>query len=98
MAQDVRFGYKIIEKWPEYCLFDKGESVGNQGRWIIAHYPEYDKDGNTTSWGYGHYFNSLIEAVDYYKTELERNKEEQQEVCHDDLEEHDSDPDVDPDI
>lgn len=71
MAYDVRYGYQIVQKWDNWALLDKGEQYGDHNsRWIAAHYPHYDKDGNSTSWEHGHYFNSLFDAVCCVEAEI----------------------------
>lgn len=63
MAIDVRFGYGVIQKWPDWVLLGKGERHEGIQPWIAAHYPEYDENGDVTSWGSGHYFDKLFDAV-----------------------------------
>lgn len=60
MAHDVRNGNPIVKKWDDWALLDRG-SAG----WVVAHYPQYDTDGNITSWGHGHYFTDFFDAVNY---------------------------------
>lgn len=68
MAMDVRFGYGVIQKWPDWVLLDKGERHEGIQPWIAAHYPEYDENGDVTSWGSGHYFDKLFDAVAFIES------------------------------
>lgn len=65
MAHDVRNGNPIVKKWDDWALLDRG-SAG----WVVAHYPQYDTDGNITSWGHGHYFTDFFDAVHYVEGEI----------------------------
>lgn len=69
MAHDIRNGHRIVNKWDDWALLDKGEEY-TTARWILAHYPHYDNEGNITSWDYGHYFNNFFDAVHYVELEV----------------------------
>lgn len=71
MAHDIRNGYQIVQKWDNWALLDKGT---NESRWIAAHYPHYDKDGNITSWEHGHYYNDLFAAVSWIEENINTAK------------------------
>jgi len=65
MARYIRNGYEVVKKWDDWALLDR-RSAG----WVVAHYPQYDTDGNITSWGHGHYFTDFFDAVNYVEGEI----------------------------
>lgn len=103
MAHDIRNGYQIVQKWDNWALLDKGT---NESRWIAAHYPHYDKDGNITSWEHGHYYNDLFAAVSCIEENINTAKiiKIDQNVLMDNTflpyksNSEEPDPDPDPDI
>ena len=72
----------VVERYPEieYALVNRHTEFQT---WVAAHWL-YEDNPDNICWGQGHYFQTLIEAVDFIKSELEKHIEVEEDFYEED--------------